>query len=330
MPGRSWASSRQSKTEDMSCPVYGRGLCGPETLTDAVRSWRGRAWSGRGAWRARASHRTTRMPRMASPCHSPCSITIDPPEWASRSPTRLSTRTTSSPSSPPYSAAGGSNSRTSGSRGIAASGTYGGFDTTTETDPSRSPNACSRSTKARLALSAPTSSKFSFAQTKASTEFSAAYTRACGTSEASARARAPLPVPRSTAIGEADATARSASIASCATISVSGRGTNTPGPTRSSRWRNGAVPVMCCKGSRVARRETSCSMRSASAAGIASPRITAACTAPRGSPRTWPASSSASTTGSRTPVWARRDDESRRTSERARGGAEGSGMADQA
>ena len=46
----------------------------------------------------------------------------------------------------------------------------------------------------------------------------------------------------------------SASIASCATTSVSGRGTNTPGPTRSSRWRKGATPVMCCSGSRAARR----------------------------------------------------------------------------
>ena len=38
------------------------------------------------------------------------------------------------------------------------------------------------------------------------------------------------------------APARSARIASSATPSVSGRGTNTPRPTSSSRWRNGASP----------------------------------------------------------------------------------------
>ena len=55
--------------------------------------------------------------------------------------------------------------------------------------------------KASSALSAPTRAKFSFVHTYASTEFSAANTRACGTSVARASAIAPLPVPRSTAIG---------------------------------------------------------------------------------------------------------------------------------
>ena len=65
-------------------------------------------------------------------------------------------RTTSSPSAPPYSAAGGSKKRTSGSRGIAASGTYGGLEATTETVPSSSGKARSRSMKASSAFSAPT------------------------------------------------------------------------------------------------------------------------------------------------------------------------------
>ena len=47
---------------------------------------------------------------------------------------------------------------------------------------------------------------------------------------------------------------RACSIAHPASSSVSGRGTKTPGPTASSTWRNAAVPVRCCSGSRAARR----------------------------------------------------------------------------
>ena len=183
-------------------------------------------------------------------------------------PTCEMVRTTSSPSSPPYSAAGGSNSRTSGSRGIAAAGMYGGLEMTTSTLPSRSGSASARSMKTARALAAPVSSMFLRAQMNASGEFSTAKTRACGTSVAIARAMAPLPVPRSTATGSALGTARSASMANCTTCSVSGRGTNTPGPTASSRERNGARPVMCWSGSRAARRSPSSRMRSASAPSI--------------------------------------------------------------
>ena len=71
-----------------------------------------------------------------------------------------------------------------------------------------------------------------------------------------------------------------------------------PGPTRSSRWRNGAVPMMCWSGSRVARRSTSSSSalepRGVDARRRGWPRPARA---PRPAPSTWPASSSASTGG---------------------------------
>ena len=156
--------------------------------------------------------------------------------------------------------------------------------------------------KARVAFSAPTSAKFSLAQTKASTAFSAAKTRECGASVASARAIAPEPVPRSTAIGDGDAAASSASSAICTSVSVSGRGTNTPGPTRSSRWRNGAVPVMCCSGSRLARRATRSRKCASDASSRVSPRRAAACSSPRPTSITCASRSSASTRASAIPA----------------------------
>ena len=57
--------------------------------------------------------------------------------------------------------------------------------------------------------------------------------------------------------GAAPSSARArCSIAQPASTSVSGRGTNTPGPTASSRWRKPAPPVRCWSGSRAARRAT--------------------------------------------------------------------------
>ncbi len=66
---------------------------------------------------------------------------------------------------------------------------------------------------------------------------------------------APEPVHRSTTSGSATSMSRTASIAHSTTVSVSGRGTNTPGPTSSSRYRKKARPVMCWSGSRASRRE---------------------------------------------------------------------------
>ena len=67
-------------------------------------------------------------------------------------------------------------------------------------------------------------------------------------------------------------------MATCATCSVSGRGTNTPGPTSNSSARNGARPVMCCSGSRVALRPTSARIAAASACPSGVRRMPAACT----------------------------------------------------
>src|SRR3546814_4800684 len=65
---------------------------------------------------------------------------------------------------------------------MASSGTYGGLEATTDTVASSSGNASARSTSARRRFPAPMRRTFSFAHTNASTDFSAAYTRACGTS----------------------------------------------------------------------------------------------------------------------------------------------------
>ena len=79
---------------------------------------------------------------------------------------------------------------------------------------------------------------------------STATTRAPGTSVATDSAIAPVPQHRSTTTGRAPAPTRRAasSTATCATTSVSGRGTNTPGSTRSVRYRNAVCPTMCCSG----------------------------------------------------------------------------------
>lgn len=73
--------------------------------------------------------------------------------------------------------------------------------------------------------------------TRASSESSTACTVERGTSWASASAMAPEPLHRSTTSGSTTSIARTASIAQPTTDSVSGRGTNTPGPTWSSRYR---------------------------------------------------------------------------------------------
>jgi len=73
------------------------------------------------------------------------------------------------------------------------------------------------------------------AQALASGSASTACTRARGTSWAIASAIAPDPVPRSATTGSATSMSRSLAMAQPVINSVSGRGTNTPGPTSSSR-----------------------------------------------------------------------------------------------
>src|SRR5215467_8065210 len=68
-----------------------------------------------------------------------------------------------------------------------------------------------------------------------------------------ASAIAPDPVPRSATTGSATSISVSRSIAHPVMTSVSGLGTNTPGPTSSSRYLKNAVPVMCWSGSRASR-----------------------------------------------------------------------------
>ena len=85
--------------------------------------------------------------------------------------------------------------------------------------------------------------------------------------------------------------------------SVSGRGTKTPGPTASSRNRNGARPVRCCSGTRSARWSTSVPNRTATSSGTVDQRQQPA----RGRRRAREASSSsASTRGDSTPASASR------------------------
>ena len=77
---------------------------------------------------------------------------------------------------------------------------------------------------------------FRSAHCRASGSASTACTWARGTSWAMASAIAPEPVPRSATTGSADVhLGRAASIAQPVMTSVSWRGTNTPGPTSSSR-----------------------------------------------------------------------------------------------
>jgi len=73
------------------------------------------------------------------------------------------------------------------------------------------------------------------AQARASGSASTACTLARGTSWPMASAIAPEPVPRSATTGWATSIFPSRSMAQPVITSVSGRGTNTPGPTWSSR-----------------------------------------------------------------------------------------------
>ena len=126
-------------------------------------------------------------------------------------------------------------------------------------------------------------SRLRSAQPWATPSISTPVTSAAGTASAMASASAPDPVHRSTTAGPValrrpEASSRiffpRASTHHCAISSVSGRGTNTPGPTASSRRPIGAVPMMCCSGSRAARRATSagsCATKGSSA-GTASRR----------------------------------------------------------
>src|SRR5690606_1176897 len=91
-------------------------------------------------------------------------------------------------------------------------------------------------------------------------------------------------------------------MASCATNSVSGRGTNTPGPTASSSERNGASPVMCCSGSRAARRSRAVRNAARSPSATVAPVTARACSCPLLTPSACPSSSSASTSGVGTPA----------------------------
>src|SRR5918994_915546 len=106
----------------------------------------------------------------------------------------------------------------------------------------------------------------------------------------------PEPEYRSATTGRSSVLA--ASIAAPAVISVSGRGTNTPGPTATSTYRNAALPVRCCSGSRAARRATSASYAARSSGSWRT-------RSPRPTPRRWAASASASWRGDATPAAAR-------------------------
>src|ERR687897_1826445 len=107
---------------------------------------------------------------------------------------------------------------------------------------------------------------------------------------------APEPEYRSATTGRS--TVPAASIAAPAVISVSGRGTNTPGPTATSTYRNAARPVRWCSCSRAARRATSASYAARSSGSWRT-------RSPRPTPRRWAASASASWRGDATPAAAR-------------------------
>ncbi len=130
----------------------------------------------------------------------------------------------------------------------------------------------------------------------AENDCSTATTRAAGTSSAIARARAPEPAQRSITIGSARpfSSGRTASTSS----SVSGRGMKTPGPTARSRLRNGARPVMCCSGSRAARRVIQLTYSAATESGTWS-RVS---NWPRGTSSSAASNSSASTRAASIPT----------------------------
>ncbi len=124
---------------------------------------------------------------------------------------------------------------------------------------------------------------------------STATTRARGRAWATASAMAPVPLQKSTATA-ADGNGRSRAHATSS--SVSGRGTNAPGPTATSMPPNATEPVRCCSGTRCARDAT----RSSKTASCGSVNASISSRAPRGTPRTWAASSSASVRGEATPA----------------------------
>ena len=124
---------------------------------------------------------------------------------------------------------------------MAPTGMYGGLLITRSTAPSSDGRAPAKSLgvqgdPARVcgALSAHRA-MLRCAHCRASGSASTACTRARGTSCAIASAIAALPVPRSATTGSATSMSLSSSIAQPVMTSVSGRGTNTPGPTSSSR-----------------------------------------------------------------------------------------------
>ena len=93
---------------------------------------------------------------------------------------------------------------------------------------------------------APACSRLKAAWRRASELRSTAQPRLPGQARASARATQPEPVPRSAqraGLGAASSSAHSTR------ISVSWRGINTPGPTASSRSRQGQRPTRYCRGS---------------------------------------------------------------------------------
>ncbi len=175
------------------------------------------------------------------------------------------------------------------------------------TVPSSSGNACSRSMKReRGRCRRRPAAKFSFVQTNASTEFSAAKTRACGhlgRHRERDRAAAGAEVDRD----------RRRGCRGRERVDRELRDDLGLGPRHEDTWADPQleVPERRRAGDvlqRLARRapgDEPVELRAAAAASSASPRIAAACTAPRPSPSTCAASSSASTTGSAMPARAK-------------------------
>ncbi|TCN38353.1 hypothetical protein EV644_109138 [Kribbella orskensis] len=181
-----------------------------------------------------------------SPWTSACSQPNQPPGFSKRPAVAATTLISSKPSSPDHKANAGSWSRTSAvTDSQAVKGMYGGFEITASTFPFNSGRHPSISPSCKVA---PVPAKFRRAQTQASGDNSTACTVLSGRSVATAPAIAPEPLQRSTTSGASTPTSRSRIHPT--STSVSGRGTNTPGPTASSRYRNAAVPVRCCSGSR--------------------------------------------------------------------------------
>ena len=164
----------------------------------------------------------------------------------------------SSPSSPENRARCGSWSRASGATDSQASrGMYGGLHTTTSTVPARSSKAVAMSPWRR---STPVPARLRSAQPWAPSSSSTACTRASGTSSATARAIAPDPVQRSTTTGASQVAPARVDRPAGQQLGLRARHED-PRPDGSSTWRNAAVPVRCCSGSRAARRATSASYR---------------------------------------------------------------------